>query len=259
MDQPAGKSADSRCVGQPVGSGDQRIWCGGRIFCRQDSLARFGLGYDSHRDPALGRGAAGPGGCRCRRSGLAGGGVPSGRRRGAGEPWRQVRRPRPRQHQSGAGQQRCGLNRRGYRDRRAAVPRLRQSGCRTGHRLADADPVPDSDLQGFQALAENSIERQLAGGGAATGPHRKRKIQREKWSGRQDLNLRPPVPKTGALPGCATPRRALPLGGAFGKSKGFLRFFFATARKRGKSRLWKEYGGPGGTRTPDLAVMSGQL
>ena len=26
------------------------------------------------------------------------------------------------------------------------------------------------------------------------------------WSGRQDLNLRPPVPQTGALPGCATPR-----------------------------------------------------
>ena len=26
------------------------------------------------------------------------------------------------------------------------------------------------------------------------------------WSGRQDSNLRPPVPKTGALPGCATPR-----------------------------------------------------
>ncbi len=26
------------------------------------------------------------------------------------------------------------------------------------------------------------------------------------WSGRQDLNLRPPVPQTDALPGCATPR-----------------------------------------------------
>ena len=30
--------------------------------------------------------------------------------------------------------------------------------------------------------------------------------QRTIWSGRQDSNLRPPVPKTGALPGCATPR-----------------------------------------------------
>ena len=26
------------------------------------------------------------------------------------------------------------------------------------------------------------------------------------WSGRQDSNLRPSVPKTDALPGCATPR-----------------------------------------------------
>ena len=26
------------------------------------------------------------------------------------------------------------------------------------------------------------------------------------WSGREDLNLRPPAPKAGALPGCATPR-----------------------------------------------------
>src|SRR6185437_13028367 len=28
----------------------------------------------------------------------------------------------------------------------------------------------------------------------------------EVWSGREDLNLRPPAPKAGALPGCATPR-----------------------------------------------------
>ena len=27
------------------------------------------------------------------------------------------------------------------------------------------------------------------------------------WSGREDLNLRPPRPERGALPGCATPRR----------------------------------------------------
>jgi hypothetical protein len=30
-----------------------------------------------------------------------------------------------------------------------------------------------------------------------------------KWSGRADLNGRPPAPKAGALPGCATPRRPL--------------------------------------------------
>jgi len=27
-----------------------------------------------------------------------------------------------------------------------------------------------------------------------------------RWSGREDLNLRPPQPHCGALPGCATPR-----------------------------------------------------
>src|SRR6267142_5245266 len=36
-----------------------------------------------------------------------------------------------------------------------------------------------------------------------------------KWSGRQDLNLRPPPPQGGALPGCATPR---PLRAASGGS-----------------------------------------
>src|SRR5580692_6623207 len=33
-------------------------------------------------------------------------------------------------------------------------------------------------------------------------------IQRVSWSGQQDLNLRPAVPKTAALPGCAIPRRS---------------------------------------------------
>src|SRR2546425_12974853 len=30
------------------------------------------------------------------------------------------------------------------------------------------------------------------------------------WSGREDLNLRRPAPKAGALPGCATPRHENP-------------------------------------------------
>ena len=44
--------------------------------------------------------------------------------------------------------------------------------------------------------------------------------QPTKWSGRQDSNLRPPVPKTGALPGCATPRLAFVLNkqDTFGKT-----------------------------------------
>ena len=33
------------------------------------------------------------------------------------------------------------------------------------------------------------------------------RFMREIWSGRPDLNRRPPVPQTGALPDCATPRR----------------------------------------------------
>src|SRR5438128_8784657 len=35
---------------------------------------------------------------------------------------------------------------------------------------------------------------------------RSSKGHNEEWSGREDLNLRPPAPKAGALPGCATPR-----------------------------------------------------
>ena len=34
----------------------------------------------------------------------------------------------------------------------------------------------------------------------------------EKWSGREDSNLRPPRPERGALPGCATLRRSLEAG-----------------------------------------------
>src|SRR5580700_10929326 len=35
------------------------------------------------------------------------------------------------------------------------------------------------------------------------------KIREMFWSGRPDLNRRPPAPKAGALPGCATPRHEL--------------------------------------------------
>ncbi len=33
-----------------------------------------------------------------------------------------------------------------------------------------------------------------------------KQIMLKQWSGREDSNLRPTVPKTVALPGCATPR-----------------------------------------------------
>ena len=43
----------------------------------------------------------------------------------------------------------------------------------------------------------------MKGGCAASGRQRE-------WSGRRDSNSRPPVPKTGALPDCATPRTMRP-------------------------------------------------
>ena len=33
--------------------------------------------------------------------------------------------------------------------------------------------------------------------------------RKREWSGRADLNGRPPAPKAGALPGCATPRHSM--------------------------------------------------
>src|SRR5512132_3157886 len=45
------------------------------------------------------------------------------------------------------------------------------------------------------------------------GCYRRKRLRRvaatsfvQEWSGRQDVNLRPPDPQSGALPGCATPR-----------------------------------------------------
>ena len=65
------------------------------------------------------------------------------------------------------------------------------------------------------------------------------------WSGRQDSNLRPPGPKPGALPDCATPRykeekqgekRAFRFAGAkvvlFSDTTNFLKLFFNIPRKR---------------------------
>src|SRR5689334_16713237 len=43
-----------------------------------------------------------------------------------------------------------------------------------------------------------------ANGKAPPRPSEERSVKR--WSGRPDSNRRPPAPKAGALPGCATPR-----------------------------------------------------
>src|SRR5271154_1505333 len=41
--------------------------------------------------------------------------------------------------------------------------------------------------------------------------HSNATLQRVNWSGRLDSNQRPPAPKAGALPGCATPRHRISL------------------------------------------------
>src|ERR1700738_15632 len=53
------------------------------------------------------------------------------------------------------------------------------------------------------------------------------------WSGRQDSNLRPPAPKAGALPGCATPRKA--------------RVQYQRCRERARRSGWRRGRAPGGS------------
>ncbi len=71
---------------------------------------------------------------------------------------------------------------------------------------------------GRGAAAERTAERRPRGRAPRAGDHRRRQGPSDaesrgapgggKWSGRADLNGRPPAPKAGALPGCATPRPA---------------------------------------------------
>ncbi len=98
------------------------------------------------------------------------------------------------------------------------------------------------------------------------------KLEMHDWSGRQDSNLRPSVPKTDALPGCATPRTeaALSLWPLCGASEIDLSVTIASAlRAQSEASIFKlipalfgltpKFGGPGGIRTPNQAVMSGRL
>jgi hypothetical protein len=66
-------------------------------------------------------------------------------------------------------------------------------------------PLPGPRLSYRRAFHNRSTTLGRPSGGV------ERRVERgEKWSGRADLNGRPPAPKAGALPGCATPRRAYP-------------------------------------------------
>ena len=58
---------------------------------------------------------------------------------------------------------------------------------------------------------ENSDRRHCCRGHHVPSCEKAAPWVRPSQSGREDLNLRPPVPHTGALPGCATPRSSLPV------------------------------------------------
>src|SRR6266852_7274949 len=75
------------------------------------------------------------------------------------------------------------------------------------------------DLAGHPALV--TVSSGAGGGRLHDGDPRSRAFScwpvriRELWSGRGDLNPRPPEPQSGALPSCATPRRRGNRNGAF--------------------------------------------
>jgi hypothetical protein len=99
----------------------------------------------------------------------------------------------------------CGLNWVGFAH---PIPGVRP--CRGQLKLSKI--VPDD----FVNLTPARVLKTLAFG--ATQPPAAVKQKRPpvgwpflfNWSGRQDLNLRPPHPQCGALPGCATPRELRP-------------------------------------------------
>ena len=70
-----------------------------------------------------------------------------------------------------------------------------------------AHPASAVDVTGFQARCRTRIQTQRAVCVEPNfGTSRALRIPCWCWSGRRDSNSRPPVPKTGALPDCATPR-----------------------------------------------------
>src|SRR5439155_17797472 len=60
------------------------------------------------------------------------------------------------------------------------------------------------------------------------------------WSGRGDLNARPPAPKAGALPGCATPRlsTSLILKHFLPSCNSLCSRLLSTMEKRSTTRFW---------------------
>ena len=64
------------------------------------------------------------------------------------------------------------------------------------------DPVDAIKFRMEQmGLTDKDLGQYMGGRGRVT-----KKLLRKVWSGRLDLNQRPPEPHSGTLPGCATPR-----------------------------------------------------
>jgi hypothetical protein len=93
---------------------------------------------------------------------------------------------------------------------------------RMGHQGPDADHSQARRVLGIRAAAPEGRPDEGAAGAALPLDSARCQNRRAKqkgpigfsispcfsWSGREDLNLRPPEPHSGALPGCATPRGA---------------------------------------------------
>jgi hypothetical protein len=80
---------------------------------------------------------------------------------------------------------------------------------------ANPTPIVPSDIDQLPGWFAYCAQVALPGFGLSISPlvhgtnsrQRARQNRYPSWSGRQDSNLRPPGPKPGALPACATPRR----------------------------------------------------
>jgi transposase len=115
-----------------------------------------------------------------------------------------------------------------HRRRAVHIARLVSRVGRTGDQDASAGGVGVRSRRGAKAGAmegPSAPDRALCGHRVVTARHYERNHKNAPvainnyrsiiygWSGQQDSNLRPEVPKTSALPGCAIPRNAVkPLG-----------------------------------------------
>ena len=87
---------------------------------------------------------------------------------------------------------------------------------RPAPRAFGSDDHGEADLIPWEAALGSRTSPRLRGSDPG--------VERKKWSGREDLNLRPLQPHCSALPGCATPRPGAgvigPLGGEVNSSEG---------------------------------------